>query len=222
MWWSREALHDPEANKDLVPTFISWLRSGDPKVRSRVAGLGSLGPQARTHFLLETQFERGQPGERIAMAWAMFEIDPVAGDRFSKAIFSLINDPALDRPNRTEAARLIRRYFLWTRTRGLRAETGIGSVQTREPAQIRPAPRAGLIHPTDPRDPFIAGADRLAWPVCSNCTNLTRSPSRCQGCGMFRPSRVLRRSAGDGVPHRTFAASSAAAHRGCRHGPEGR
>lgn len=115
MWLSREVLRiDPEANKDLVSTFTSWLHNDDPGVRIRVAWLlGSLGPQARDALpILETHFASGQPRERISMAWAILEIDPTAVNRVLPAINSLINDPAVDRENKLEATRLARRYTL--------------------------------------------------------------------------------------------------------------
>ena len=105
---------DPDAWKDLVPTFVSLLHEKDPNVRSRAAAmLGSLGRRAKDAIpVLEAIYEHALPAEKIAMARTILAIDPGKQAQILRAVKLLVSDRALDTATRTEAARLVRMHEL--------------------------------------------------------------------------------------------------------------
>lgn len=114
-WLAVQVLRaDPDAWKTLVPTFASWLQDKDPLVRSRAAEmLGSLGPLAKATIpVLEPLYQHAGAAERIAIARAILRIDPGRQAQILRDMKMLVDNPALDRVNRTEAARLVRSYEL--------------------------------------------------------------------------------------------------------------
>ncbi len=96
---------DSSACRDLVPTFIAWLRHEDADARARVIGwLMQMGPMAQDAIpALEAMLDRGPPADRARVAFAIVIIDPAACDRAAVKLLALLRDTRIDPRERIQA-----------------------------------------------------------------------------------------------------------------------
>ncbi len=98
---------DPTICRELVPTFVGWLRHDDPEVRVRVAfWLANLGPLAQSALpALGTMLATGPPAQRTGAAMAVICVEPSGCAQAAEALVAVLGDPIIEPRQRAEAIR---------------------------------------------------------------------------------------------------------------------
>lgn len=104
---------DPSACRELVPTFVAWLRHDDPEVRVQVASwLANLGPIAGAAVpALGAMLAAGPPAQRTGAAMAMICVEPSRCERAAETLVAVLGDPIIEPRQRAAALRPLAAFF---------------------------------------------------------------------------------------------------------------